>query len=95
MVDDKMRVALHHGERLVSQHVGDLEERCALRREHRGRGMTQVMEAKVADSRRFECDIPVRVEMLVSRVESSCGLPVLGSRTTVGEGNKYSLRAEF
>src|SRR6185437_13363929 len=64
MLDDKMRVALHHSECFVAQHIRDLEKRCALRRKHRSGGMTQVMEAKVTDPGRLERGVPVRIEML-------------------------------
>ena len=44
------------------------------------------MEAKVADAGCLERGVPVRIEMLIGRIE--LGLPALGSKTTVGEGNR-------
>lgn len=34
VIDHEVRIALYHRERLVPEHVGDFEQRCALRCEH-------------------------------------------------------------
>jgi len=48
---DQVGVALDHCERPVPKYVSNLEQQRALSREHGCRGMTQVVEVKVLDSR--------------------------------------------
>ena len=45
-----MRVALHHLERFVPQHLGDFQLACAVHGQVAGRTVAQVVEAEINDS---------------------------------------------
>lgn len=55
-----MRVALHHRERLVSENLGDLEERCSGHGKVARRGVPEIVEAEVFQSSPLSREFPCR-----------------------------------
>src|SRR5580658_715088 len=67
----EMRVSLDHLQRAMSQRVGDLQQTRALLGEVGSRGVSQIMKAKIGDSRRLERVIPMRIKMVVRTQEAT------------------------
>lgn len=68
MANTKMRVALSHRNRFVTQHLANLQQASAIHRQNASAGMAKIMETKIRNFGRACCFSLIAIKVLKVRI---------------------------